>query len=88
MALAAFFTNKHPQTANNDFLGVCWHLLAHSIITRLHSILPRSSFAGLGCLIIRQTWLPRNFGGTFAKACQGHAMNFSGRVRANGTADR
>ena len=38
--------------------------------------------AGLGCLIIGQTRLPRNFGGTFAKACQGHAMNFVGRAGA------
>ena len=52
----------------------CWQICQHSIV----KIAFNFAKAVLGCLIIRQMWLPRNFVCTFAKACQGHAMNFIG----------
>ena len=48
----------------------CWQICQHSIV----KIAFNFAKAVLGCLIIRQMWLPRNFVCTFAKACQGHAL--------------
>ena len=61
------------------FLVICnfsWQICQQSIVFNF-------AMADLGCLIIRQMRLPRNYGSTFAKACECNAMNFIGRVNEN-----